>query len=57
MALVVTGQLLCSVLLDHFGWVGFEIHPAGWGRIIGCLLLVAGFALVARFSVLREGQR
>ena len=49
MALVVTGQLLCSVLLDHFGWVGFEVHPAGWGRIIGCLLMVAGFALIARF--------
>jgi len=49
MALAVTGQLLCSVLLDHFGWVGFEVHPAGWGRIIGCLLMVAGFALIARF--------
>jgi len=49
MALVVTGQLLCSVLLDHFGWVGFEVHPAGWGRIVGCVLMVAGFALIARF--------
>jgi transporter family-2 protein len=49
MALAVTGQLLCSVLLDHFGWVGFEVHPAGWARIIGCLLMVAGFALIARF--------
>jgi bacterial/archaeal transporter family-2 protein len=49
MALVVTGQLLCSVLLDHFGWVGFEVHPAGWGRIVGCLLMLAAFALIARF--------
>ena len=49
MVLVVTGQLLCSVLLDHFGWVGFEAHLAGWGRVIGCLLMVAGFALIARF--------
>ena len=49
MALVVTGQLLCSVLLDHFGWVGFEVHPAGWGRVIGCVLMAAGFALIARF--------
>jgi transporter family-2 protein len=49
MALVVTGQLLSSVMLDHFGWVGFEVHPAGWGRTIGCLLMVAGFALIARF--------
>ena len=49
MALVLTGQLLCSVLLDRFGWVGFEVHPAGWGRAVGCLLMVAGFALIARF--------
>jgi transporter family-2 protein len=49
MALVVTGQLLCSVLLDHFGWVGFEVHPASWGRIVGCVLMAAGFALIARF--------
>ena len=49
MALVVAGQLVCSVLLDHFGWIGFEVHPAGWGRIIGCLLMLVGFALIARF--------
>jgi len=48
-ALVVTGQLICSVLLDHFGWVGFEVHPAGWGRIVGCALMVAGLTLIAKF--------
>lgn len=48
-ALVVTGQLLCSVVLDHFGWVGFTEHAAGIGRIVGCVLMVAGFVLIARF--------
>ena len=48
-ALVVTGQLLCSVVLDHFGWVGFTEHAASIGRIVGCLLMVAGFFLIARF--------
>jgi len=48
MALVVSGQLLCSVLLDHFGWIGFETHPASWGRLIGCVLMVLGFVLIAR---------
>jgi len=48
-ALVVTGQLICSVLLDHFGWVGFEAHPAGWGRIAGCALMLAGLTLIAKF--------
>jgi len=48
-ALVVTGQLVCSVALDHFGWVGFAEHSAGVGRIVGCLLMIAGFFLIARF--------
>jgi uncharacterized membrane protein YdcZ (DUF606 family) len=25
-AAVVTGQLICSVVLDHFGLLGFELH-------------------------------
>ena len=24
-ALVVTGQLICAVVLDHFGWLGFDV--------------------------------
>lgn len=48
-ALVVTGQLVCSVVLDHFGWVGFHEHAASLGRIVGCLLMMAGFFLIARF--------
>jgi transporter family-2 protein len=49
MALVVTGQLVCSVILDHFGWIGFDPHPAGVWRIVGCFLMVAGLALIATF--------
>lgn len=48
-ALVVTGQLVCSVALDHFGLVGFTEHAAGVGRIAGCLLMFAGLALIWRF--------
>jgi bacterial/archaeal transporter family-2 protein len=48
-ALIVTGQLVCSVVLDHFGWVGFTEHAAGIGRLLGCLLMVVGFFLIARF--------
>jgi len=48
-ALVVTGQLVGSVTLDHFGWVGFEMHPASWGRLAGCALMIVGLVLVAKF--------
>ena len=47
--LVVTGQIVFSVLVDNFGWFGFEQHDANWPRIAGCLLLVGGAGLVSRF--------
>ena len=48
-AVVVTGQLVCSVVLDHFGAVGFTEHALSGGRVVGCLLMIAGFVLISRF--------
>jgi len=48
MALAVSGQLLASVAFDHFGWLGFEVHLAGWARMAGCLLMIGGFVLIAK---------
>lgn len=47
--LIVAGQLIFSVLLDHFGWIGFEQHTAGVARIVGCALMVAGVFLISKF--------
>ena len=47
--LVVTGQLVCSVVLDHFGLLGFEVHVASAGRLAGCALMMAGFLLIWKF--------
>lgn len=48
-ALVVAGQLIFSVLLDNFGWLGFAQHPAGIARLAGCFLMIAGVFLISRF--------
>jgi transporter family-2 protein len=48
-AVTVTAGILTSLVLDHFGLVGFQAHPAGAWRILGGLLMVAGVVLVARF--------
>jgi len=48
-ALVVAGQLIFSVLLDHFGWFGFAQHAASVARLAGCSLIIAGAFLIARF--------
>jgi transporter family-2 protein len=45
----VTASLAFSIVLDNFGWVGFEVHPASWPRMVGCALMVIGLWLVARF--------
>ena len=47
--LVVTGQLLFAVLCDHYGWLGFTQHSVTAWRAIGCLLLIGGVTLIARF--------
>ena len=47
--LSVTASLIASVVLDHFGWIGFKVHPASWPRVLGCALMVAGLWIVARF--------
>ena len=47
--LVVTGQIIFSVLVDKFGWFGFEQHDANLPRLAGCALLIAGVALISKF--------
>lgn len=49
LGLLVTAGVVTSILLDHFGWVGFDVHPATVWRILGGVLMIAGVALVALF--------
>jgi bacterial/archaeal transporter family-2 protein len=44
-AAVIFGQLLCSVVLDHYG-VLYREHSLNAGRLVGVALLAAGVALV-----------
>ena len=48
-AVIVAGQSLASVVVDHFGWVGFEPKHVSAGRIGGMALVLAGAALVRFF--------
>ena len=47
--LTVTGQMFASLILDHFGLIGYPTHPASAGRIIGSALLLIGVLLIQRF--------
>jgi bacterial/archaeal transporter family-2 protein len=48
-ALVVAGQALASIIVDQFGWVGFETKHISAGRAVGMVLVGAGAALVRFF--------
>ncbi len=41
-ALVVGGQLVCSLLLDHFALMGLEEKSISPGKVAGALLVIGG---------------
>lgn len=45
-AAVVAGQMIGSLLIDHYGVAGYAQHPASLVRVIGVALVVAGVALI-----------
>lgn len=47
--LMVAGQLLIGIVLDHFGAFGTPAHPIGWGRVAGVILVIGGVLMVRRF--------
>jgi transporter family-2 protein len=47
--LIIAGQLIVAVLLDHFGLLGFAPHPINLWRVLGILLLIAGVFLIKQF--------
>jgi bacterial/archaeal transporter family-2 protein len=45
-ALVIAGQVLAAVTLDHFGALGLTPHPISAARLMGAVLLIAGVILI-----------
>jgi transporter family-2 protein len=43
------GQIVCSVVIDHFGLLGFATREASPGRLLGVAFIAAGVALVRFF--------
>lgn len=43
----VFGQLVMSILIDNYGWLGLSVHPINLMRIIGVGLLTVGAILIA----------
>jgi transporter family-2 protein len=48
-AVIVAGQSLASVVVDHYGWIGFEPRHVSAGRLLGMALVGTGVTLVRFF--------
>ncbi|WP_266368251.1 DMT family transporter [Tellurirhabdus rosea] len=48
LSLSIAGQLLAAVLYDHYGLLGFAVHPANGWRILGVILMIVGVVMVVK---------
>ena len=46
--LVVTGQIVAAVIIDHIGAFGAIVQPLTMGRVIGIVLMIIGVILAKR---------
>jgi transporter family-2 protein len=47
--LVIAGQTITALVIDHWGLVGLPVHHINAGRLAGAALLLAGVALIRMF--------
>jgi transporter family-2 protein len=48
-SLVVAGQMLITIIIDHYGFLGLEQKPINLQKALGILLIIIGVFLVRRF--------
>jgi transporter family-2 protein len=46
--LIVTGQIICAIIIDHFGLFGATVRTIDAQRLIGAVLMIGGIYLVMR---------
>ncbi len=49
MSLIIAGQMFASLFLDHFGWLGYQVHPVSGLKMLGVILLIGGVVLIRLF--------
>ncbi len=48
LALIVSGQVVAALALDHYGLLSFPVRPLDASRLGGALLVIGGMFLLAR---------
>lgn len=49
LAFVISGQLITSLIIDHYGFFGFSLNPINPYKLIGVFLLIAGMICIRKF--------
>ena len=47
--LVLLGQMIAAMTLDHYGMLGNPQHLFGWGRLLGLICMTGGVILIKWF--------
>ena len=47
-SVIVTGQILCAVAIDHFGFFSVEVRTIDTSRLVGVLMMIAGVYFVMK---------
>ena len=42
----ILGQLVASMVIDHYGWFGTPVHRVSVARAVGIVLMAMGVALI-----------
>jgi transporter family-2 protein len=48
-SLAIGGQMLITLLIDHFGWLGVAEKPINLMRVLGAALITVGVILIRKF--------
>ncbi len=48
-SLAIGGQMLVTLLIDHFGWLGIPEKPINLWRVLGATLITIGVILIRKF--------
>lgn len=48
-SLIIAGQMLVTLVIDHFGWLGVDVRPVSWPRVVGAALITVGVVLIRKY--------
>lgn len=48
-SLAIAGQMLITLIIDHFGLLGIPEKQISWPRVIGALMITGGVVLIRKF--------